>query len=291
MLDETLLQRLYGDRPGWHPWRVFKTGPKMLHVPGLKGYPDAPPDNWPVHGYRGIMVKRYDAPPANVLLCWASIDVDQEDNPGVDLRKQVVNLLRETCIIRTSKSGLGVHVLLPLAEPLEVPYSSAASLAKSIIQPQARLLESGGITRCVSGLPNMWLWSEGGLQRTLCDDGYALPWFDCKTARLAEQKPASNLQDSPRQLLDFTGAAGAVADRLTTCGIVALRNGFLPRKQNVNIGAVKRALGGLIELKTRSKCRPEHTHEINGFVEFTPDCGVKIFSNPDQCVILALESL
>jgi hypothetical protein len=298
MVTDELLERLYGRQAGWYPWRVFvsETG-RMQHAPGLNGMADPLPDGWPVHGYRGVCVRDYRKPAdaAHVLLCWAGLDIDYGDNKHIDnLVDKCCAVLADECIIRTSKSGRGVHAILVLRSPLEVPYSLAASLAKNLIQPRAQKLTDAGVVTCVSGLPNLWLWSATGLQRTVVDNGYTAEpsCADVDTVNRFANDPYVNMsQATSLSTMLFSGLAASAVHALIVAGVVACRDGFVSRKQNVNIGAVKRALVGLVDVKTKSKCRPEHSYNINGFIEFTVDGGVRLFSNPDQAAILVLHSL
>lgn len=248
---------------------------RMVHVPSKNGGGRAL-SPYDMLGLRGVSVGDLSGSHAQpVLLHWGGIDIDWEDNEnkwGPDaLAKDVCQMIPDA-MVRTSKSGKGLHVFFKLAMARPFPsVQEAAEAARGITLPVKTHLENEGVACCVSGLPNFWVWSEGGLQRTLqWGKPVVVEAFTPAPARVAGSYSGSvPLGPRARKLVDALGVE--------------------PTKQtNVNIGKVKRSLNTVgLDFETRSKCRPEHEHEINGFIQFD-DFHVRIFSNPDQKCVLIL---
>ena len=243
------------------------------------------------------MVRSYDQPMVDqprVLLCWVGLDVDAEDNDHVHLQRGsladyiAAMFSNEPVVTRASKSGAGAHLLIPIRAPLEVAYDKAKSVAKAIARRYESYLNDEGIVTCVTGLPNMWLYTEGGKQSTvgITNDLYEPTIDELNPKTVSFAAPPETEGNGPPQ---FSGMAARCLNVLAQNGIISPE--FPPRTQ-VNIGRVKRALETIgVGLETKSKCRPDHEGEVNGYIELLADGTLKLFSNPDNnTVILMLVS-
>ncbi len=288
----------------------------MAHWPGLKG--DVGKMSYKGNliqwdakavGYRGINVLSYSDPVTEhfVQLRWAGIDIDAKDNPdrfcgyGVDARAlEPDSLINRVCrvipaaMVRLSKSGKGVHVILrldPKCYPT-VSYDQAKQLARGMVAGPKVALQAAGITVCVTGLPNLWLWSEGGKQKTVQEGTTVeLPgaWSECGAPKCYGNTAQ---QDREIPLDNFKGTPAAILVKLLDAGLIR-DAGFgrccVYHKAQINVGEFLRKTG--IKVTTKSQCRPEHAHEVNGYLELGEDGSLKLFSNADNGVILALYSL
>lgn len=179
---DDLLKQIYGPdvgKPGHLPYRVFSDGrgesyglTHVEHWPGAKGQVgETMPTNLKYWGFVGVTVESYSKPMAEQMcrIRWTGIDIDGDDNPKFDVERaayQVYDLIPNS-IIRTSKSGSGLHVILPWGNTHEKPWVQAKMEAKHDTAVHVKRLIDAGIVPCVFGLVNMWLFSEGGKQRTL----------------------------------------------------------------------------------------------------------------------------
>ena len=299
MIDAKLATRLYGPPdPAWKPYLVFgrrDQGPLgtvgrlvVSHWPGTAGHgaDDRMPITWPIHGYRGLLVQDYrkSVTEQPVKLCWAGVDIDAPDNPDRDLPGEVSDLLFNQCLIRTSKSGKGVHCIVVFYRAIECAYHTALETAKRAVHGIEEELAEAGIKSCVAGLPNLWLWSDGGLQRTVSDTGVTV-----SAPTQIAAAPVPRFEPQPVDRSAFSGLALEVLLRLSEARMIRLP---YTGRTNVNIGRVKRVLDGVCTINTRSKCRAEHESEVNGFLEITADGTIKLVSNADNnSVVLALHSL
>jgi hypothetical protein len=180
-IDERLAKALYGPyvyEEGNLPYRLTSDGvgetygmTNVQHWPGLYGNSKEIPAA-PYQGYLGLTVQDYRKPVNSqpVRLCWAVVDIDAGDNchMGASLLREVVLdvFKHRNCVIRTSKSGAGLHLLF-LLEQKEVNYEYAKTLAKTCVRNEMTRALSANINTCVNGLHNVWLVSEGGRQETL----------------------------------------------------------------------------------------------------------------------------
>lgn len=180
---EKLLQQLYGSdvgKPGFLPYRVFSDGKgesyglrTVEHWPGTRGQTaEQMPTHCKLWGFVGLTVEKYTLPISQqqVRLCWTGIDIDGEDNNHLSVEQIATKsheVIGNKCIIRTSKSGKGVHVLMPWGETTPKPYVHAKMEAKHDAAIYVKRLLDVGVVPCVFGLVNMWLYSEGGQQRTI----------------------------------------------------------------------------------------------------------------------------
>jgi hypothetical protein len=192
VITGALLFNLYGASltMGFLPYRIFAKGGQsygmtgVRHFPGLDGQQGEVPEALPFHGYMGLACTTYSVPVTDqdVLLCWSAIDIDSKDNSlSHENIVRTCHALAPETIIRTSKSGGGVHMIITCA-PRYVKYEHAKEEAKEMVKPYMLKLLQSGINPCVSGLVNLWLWSEGGHQKTLHLPGVGL---HAKTARVS----------------------------------------------------------------------------------------------------------
>lgn len=179
---DDLLKQIYGPdvgKPGHLPYRVFSDGrgesyglTNVEHWPGVKGQKgEVMPTQMKLWGFIGVTVEDYKASIKDqpVKLRWTGIDIDGEDNPRLSVDEIAYKAfdLMPNSIVRTSKSGLGVHVILPWGDTYPKPWAQAKMEAKHDTAVHVKRLIDVGVVPCVFGLVNMWLFSEGGKQRTL----------------------------------------------------------------------------------------------------------------------------
>ena len=183
-LDATTLERLYGPpQDGWLPYRLFAWAGetysmKVMHFPGVEANPIPIERAYeaPYHGYRGLLVQDYarSLNDQRVRFMWSAVDIDAKDNPGkgpVELYDRAYEALKyfqyaHPLVFRASKSGNGLHVIWKM-NGAECSYAEAQATAKIKAGQLVRALLAADIMTCVYGLPNLWLWSEGGKQRNL----------------------------------------------------------------------------------------------------------------------------
>ena len=261
------------------------------NLPGPNCQPDA-------IGFRGLMVQDYETPLSEqglVKLAWVGIDIDAEDNDKVCLNLRlgslgdyVASLLcSDPVVVRSSKSGMGCHVVVPLVEVELMTYDKAKAVAKQISKRFVDKLATEQINCCVTGLPNMWLYTQGGKQKTLM---VPHELYHPTEAELAVQGVASTGPHEVVNATKFSGLAARVISQLANDGILPPD---LPNKTQVNVGRVRRSLSKIgVEFETRSKCRLEHETETNGYIELLADGTVRLVSNADDnSIVLTLASV
>ena len=263
----------------------------------IRHYPPATRVNLPAPstaphaiGFRGLMVQDYEQPLSEqglVRLSWVGLDIDAEDNPQVcqelrlgSLADYVQSLLcASPAVVRCSKSGQGAHVIIPLSETEMMTYDRAKVVSKRIAQKFIDRLKDEHIECCVTGLPNLWLYTQGGKQRTLTVP-HELYHPSPQELDFSGVVPNGVTRLEPVGATKFTGLAARVIGALTADGIIPPD---LPGKTQVNVGRVRRSLSRIgIEFETKSKCRIEHEGETNGWVELQSDGSVRLISNPDD---------
>lgn len=276
--------------PGNAPKRAYvveRRGAKMLHMPP-KSKPITPSryaqfcglGPTTALGVRGVEVED-PYQPADSQKCWlnwAAIDVDDGEQPIGEWHPHLMRTLNGAAHVRSSKSGKGRHVLFMFDKPYEFfGVAAAASAAKAFVKPWVDKLNAAGIQTCVSGLPNLWVWSEGGKQSWIYKSSikHVLGVTACPTIPLPRTKPCLSM------FLMTNGFGWEVAKRLVEHGIVLTKDGKINRHTNINVGRVKAALENLMPFKTKSKCRPEHAGETNGFIEID-EYSVSLFSSADN---------
>lgn len=306
--EPDLLNLLYPEQAraeGFKPYYVYKWERDGLssiirhYPPARQTYSQyhAPSDAPSSIGFRGVMVKSYDTPMVQqqeVKLCWVGLDIDKEHNESVirelrlgTLADYIQTLLSAVpAVVRCSKSGHGAHVLVPLADMEAMPMIRCKAIAQQVASKFQALLGDHGIETCVTGLPNMWLYTRGGAQRTLSltNDLYHVTPDELQ-APAAYSAPEVQALSVGR----FEGLASRVVNQLVADGVL---HPDLPGRTQVNIGRVRRSLAKIgIEFNTKSKCRVEHEHEPNGYIELTGDGTVRVVSNADDnSVVLTLVS-
>lgn len=301
--EPELIKLLY---PGTlKPYYVYKWG-RDGKASVIRHYPPATARNYPAPneapdgiGFRGLMVQDYETPLAEqglVKLAWVGIDVDAEDNPVVcqnlrlgSLADYIASLFcSDPAVVRCSKGGQGAHIIIPLTEIELLTYDRAKVVAKRIAQKFIDRLADEHIETCVSGLPNMWLYTQGGKQKTLTvpnDLYHPSP----QELDLSGVVPGGTRALEAVGVAKFSGLAARVISQLANDGILPPD---LPGKTQVNVGRVRRSLSKIgIEFETKSKCRIEHEAETNGWIELQNDGTVRLMSNADNnTVVLTLVS-
>jgi hypothetical protein len=186
-MDDRLARTIYGPdvyKEGHLPARVVADGGQsygmggVVHAPGLNGTTVPLPTDKPYHGYMGVTVRSYLVPinAQPVGLAWSAIDIDAEDNPGWTydtMFEKLRDTFKHRAVIRTSKSGKGFHLIFPVFRlegyraPEQMSWFLAKHEARRAVHGEAGHLIDSGITPCVTGLVNLWLWSKDGAQTTL----------------------------------------------------------------------------------------------------------------------------
>ena len=282
---------------------VERRGAKMLHMP-----PKSKPLSQERYsrfcglgeitalGVRGVQVEDMFKP-ADTQKCWlnwAAIDVDAEGQwpvlgelgNGCSWQEMLERVLEGCAHVRASKSGEGRHVLFMFDKPYEFfGVTAAAAAARAFVKPWVDKLNAAGIQTCVSGLPNLWVWSEGGKQSWIYMSKvkHPLSYF----APVAQ----THVNFGPYIMSDCVQVSGdgpgiEIVHRLWDHCIIRgdslnCRPLTVDRHTNINVGRVKEALKDLMPFKTKSKCRPEHAGETNGFIEID-EYSVSLFSSADN---------
>lgn len=130
------------------------------------------PTDHKLWGFVGLLVQDYKRPVQEQLvkIAWTGIDIDGDDNSHLTLDEmfdRTLSAVGPNTVIRTSKSGRGLHVIMPWEKSDWKEYKQAKTEAKHDAAIFVKRLLDVGVTPCVFGLVNMWLFSEGGKQRTL----------------------------------------------------------------------------------------------------------------------------
>jgi hypothetical protein len=267
-------------------------------VPYIKHWPpanaDTPhfiPDYVCAIGRRGLAVKDEQRNKAlkgqTVRLCWAGLDIDFDDNECAyymtdgnpeTLSQRVVRLLGDKLMVRLSKSGHGCHCFLRIKDAPEMSYDKARAVARAMVQPYVQLLKDNNIICCVTGLPNLWVWTSNGQQRTLTMPDYdedATPYLEA-TPFIWPSTPEAEF--GYVKLENFGPKLRGII--LTLCKAGILTTPPATRTQ-VNVARVKKALEGQVDIKTKAKGREGHEHEPNGVLTLT-DSELKLLSNSDN---------
>jgi hypothetical protein len=251
-------------------------------------------------GRRGLAVKeearKSPLKTQPVRLTWAGLDIDVEDNReryqtvtdearcilvGEEtLVEKVKRLLGDKLMVRTSKSGKGAHCFLRIKDAPEMSYDKARAVAKLALAPYIKLLKDNNILCCVTGLPNLWMWTYGGLQRTL-----SMPDYDEDVSAMLEATPFNWANSQPEwsgyghvSLESFGPKTRDII--LTLCKAGVLTTPPATRTQ-VNVARVKKALEGQVDFKTLAKGREGHEHEPNGVLTLN-ESEIKLLSNADN---------
>jgi hypothetical protein len=294
-LREWLSGNVHGEDNEYRVVQLEENGTRRIyHLPPAQFELDSVPDmtNLKLYGLRGLVVDSL-LTPLNEQRCkivWLAIDIDHEPNAQiVDLPKRVVELLGDVGTVRLSKSGQGVHVFIRCTGmQMTGDYDHVKRLARVATRPYVERLVNAGIKPCVYGIPNVWVWSEGGLQKMI----HVNETFKCDLSNVVVPCPTINSHDATGRSINpeqFNGKTLEVIQVLQKANVLPAD---LKSKTNVNIGRVRRALAGIVEFKTESKCRVTHEQEINGFIELTTDGTFALVSNPDNnSVVLRLISL
>lgn len=278
---------------GRYGYWVEKRGDKMRHFPPKKANCSLDQISsfnarGPItsYGVRGVSInepfKTGDSQPA--WLHWCGIDVDQEHNAErAGWQDTLWELVSGVANIRASKSGLGRHVIFKFDKPYEFAgVTAAARAAGSFLIPWVEKIETAGIKTCVSGLPNFWLWSEGGHQNWISKTATVHPLTTYQKTRVLAEPVGDTVAVSLSESVGRYVLEALIHGRV----LPARQSGetlYVPRHHNINVGAVKRAMAILpdIPINTQSKCRIEHENEPNGFIAID-EYSISLFSSADN---------
>ena len=92
-------------------------------------------------------------------ICWVGLDIDQDDNEGIDLSKWGIEFAKKqkASLVRLSCSGQGLHMIWKLSEPLLCNRQTAGWGVKNLARPFKEAAESEGIHVCQANRRMFWL--------------------------------------------------------------------------------------------------------------------------------------
>lgn len=252
----SIIDELYGWSPGL-PILAYKRGeyinwcPKACHAGSMPQVVDR-------IGCWGGTVETYEKGfnEQPVHLAFLSIDVDHKDNPQVCLVSRVTAALPEA-MVRTSTSGMGVHVFIRAETPFEYPSRvEALQAAQKLSEPYADRLVQAGVKPDIVGT-NM-LWVTGGKQETIQDGDYvSLPRVDVTPVALKRsvgygQVALAEMGPMCRRVMTGLMEAGAIR-KGEVCGT----------RHMLHVAVVEQVLEKTLGLKPIIKSRATKLNEPN----------------------------
>lgn len=89
----------------------------------------------PIKGCTQLAYEDWMSPAANQKceICWVGLDIDAEDNPGINLTRY--NFSDDVSRVQASCSGKGVHLLYVLDKPIPCTHHTANRIVKAITAP------------------------------------------------------------------------------------------------------------------------------------------------------------
>ena len=227
------------DKRGWL-WLPGKSMPK--HETIARAMSKAP-----LKGCSGCAYEDWFKPMAGQRceICWVGLDIDAEDNPGVDLTA----IDYHASMVRTSCSGKGVHVIHKLAEPVTCTHETANRIVKTITAPLVKALD---VKVCKADKRMFWM--IGGENRIVSQSDWVLrPDIDMPVLQSITAPPTTDFQVTP-----------LIQEWLVKLNISGVR-----KSTPIYIAEVVDLLRGLGEkVETRSSCRGNG--QINGYLDVTP---------------------
>jgi hypothetical protein len=195
-------------------------------------------------------------------ICWVGLDIDAEDNPGVDLTA----IDYSASMVRTSCSGKGIHAIYRLAEPIACTHETANQIIKHITAPLVKQLS---VQVCKADRRMFWMC--GGENRIVgCSDQL----LEVNIGELALWSAVQEIQKPQVELV----VTPLIQDWLTKLGVA------YPRKSiPIYIGSVVECLRGLGEkVETKSAC--SGNGQVNGYLDITPT-SIRLWSYADGFAI------
>ena len=113
-------------------------------------------------------------------VCWVGLDIDAEDNPGIDLT--AIDFPFDCSMVRTSCSGKGIHVIYRLFKPVSCTHETAGKVVVSLTAALVEYMWARGLKVCKADRRMFWL--AGGNNRTLFVSPHTLhPTFKATVIR------------------------------------------------------------------------------------------------------------
>lgn len=207
-------------------------------------------------------------------VCWFGLDIDSDDNPGIDLIQWAGEFAASNSIslIRTSCSGTGLHMIWILDKPMEAANNSVAGrIVKSLAAPFKRIVEDLGIHVCQANRRMFWL--DGGKNTTIYESEHMVELKDTLTQYV-------QAYSSPAVGLDISPAIQRYVDELRKRKVLPPEVG---RSNPVYVGDAVAALREIGEnVSTKSSMRGNG--QVNGYVDILSN-RIALWSYADGHVI------
>lgn len=217
--------------------------------------------NAPLQGCTQLAYEDWFAPMAGQRceICWVGLDIDAEDNPGIDLTA----IDYSASMVRTSCSGRGVHVIYRLAEPVTCTHETANRIVKTITAP---LVAELPVRVCKADKRMFWMC--GGENRIIQQSDWVLrPDIDMPVLQSITAPPTADFQVTP-----------LIQEWLVKLNISGVR-----KSTPIYIAEMVSLLRGLGEkVETRSSCRGNG--QVNGYLDVTPT-SISLWSYADGFAI------
>lgn len=198
-------------------------------------------------------------------ICWVGLDVDAEDNPDVDI---IGHVYPQASMVRTSGSGLGVHVIYRLAEPVACTNETANVIIKHITAPLVADLAHAGIKVCKSDRRMYWM--IGGKNRIISQ-------FECRLLPDIEPQVLRNIAAPVIGRGDISPCP-SVVQWAADLGLPACK-----KSTPIYVGDIVNRLRARGErVTTKSGCRGNGG--INGYLDID-DYSISLFAYADGHVI------
>lgn len=223
--------------------------------------------NAPLRGCSQIAYENIFSPMAGQRceIVFVSLDIDADDNPGIDLTAQ---LYPQASMVRTSGSGLGVHVIYRLVEPIACTNETCGVIIKRITAPLVAELERRGIHVCKSCKHLVWM--IGGKNRIISQ-------FECRLLPDIEPQVLHNIT-APVIGRGDIHPCESVVKWAADLGLPACK-----RSTPIYVGDIVNRLRARGErVTTKSSCRGNGG--INGYLDID-DYSISLFAYADGHII------
>jgi hypothetical protein len=224
----------------------------------------------PLRGCTQLAYESLFHPAGNQMceICWIGLDIDADDNPGIDLTDATWTGCSAS-MIRTSCSGKGIHWLIRLEKPILCQSSAANRIIKQLTQAWADTL---ALKICKRDRRMFWLF--GGDNRILFQSEYQLQVGELN---LAASKP----ETTGRSELEPTQLIQEWAGKL---GLKTIR-----KSNPIYVGHVVELLRDLGEkVETQSSCTGNG--QVNGYLDIA-EASISLFSYADGHSIWSFEDV
>lgn len=185
-------------------------------------------------------------------VCWVGLDIDADDNLGVDLKQFALDFPEPISMARTSCSGKGIHLCWVLAMPIRTNSATAGRIVKNIAGIYKQKVEALGVHVCQAN--RRMFWFQGGKNETFIQSDFMLELEDVVHAQIEESLPVS---------LDLSPRVAQWVSEFQSRNILPKK----PAKSNpIYVGDAVSALRELGEpIATKSTCRGNG--QVNGYID------------------------